>query len=551
MTQETTTTAVTRLPQGARPKTHEIIAAQKIIADISSGVYRSPAAAIKELISNAYDADATRVSISTDAPSFRTLTVSDNGSGMDIDKFLDVMNHIGGSRKRIGSDVSPLKKRKIIGRIGIGMLSVAQLGTKFYVSSTQKGQPHRFIAEVNLEPFHKDDAALVSMTKQKGDDHVHIGAIKYVDQIPEDTDLHYTVITVPDAKKGLTSEITGLVRRAVGATEILNATQSKISSFREIVDVVRSSNRADLVLDGYYYMIWELGLLSPVSYLDNAPFDPSVRTIVDLDSLKLPPPEEFSVTVDGIDIARPQSFPNPVAVGYPSPDPKLYALAYDRTISDRPLRFTGYIYSQQPRIQPEELKGIHIRIRGVGIGNYDKSWLGYPFDEGQKFGQVSGEIFVQDGLEPALNIDRDSFRETDVHYQALRGFVWDTLRKRVFPEFKLRQKEFRVSLQARARASFEARFLKTLDELPAPLTDEVAFEQHPKESLLQVLKGSKAGLRIEEAAWERLVAETSMNKEAQDRLIRILNVLMSSELLTDMREEEFGPLLQALAIAVQ
>jgi hypothetical protein len=79
----------------------------------------------------------------------------------------------------------------------------------------------------------------------------------------------------------------------------------------------------------------------------------------------------------------------------------------------------------------------------------------------------------------------------------------------------------------------------------------VAFEQHPKESLLQVLKGSKAGLRIEEAAWERLVAETSMNKEAQDRLIRILNVLMSSELLTDMREEEFGPLLQALAIAVQ
>jgi DNA mismatch repair ATPase MutL len=90
---------VGHLPATAKPKKFDIIAAQKIIADISSGVYRSPAAAIKELISNAYDADATQVQITTDVPAFRTLTVNDNGTGMDINKFLDVMSHIGGSRK--------------------------------------------------------------------------------------------------------------------------------------------------------------------------------------------------------------------------------------------------------------------------------------------------------------------------------------------------------------------------------------------------------------------------------------------------------------------
>src|SRR3984957_9833131 len=201
----TTPGPVDALPSTTKPKQFDIIAAQKIIADISSGVYRSPAAAIKELISNAYDADATQVQITSDPPVFRTLTVADNGTGMDITQFLDVMSHIGGSRKRIASDLSPVHKRKLIGRIGIGLLAVAQLGTKFYVSSKVRGQKTRFIAEVNLDPFHKDDTALLSM-KGLGEDKVQIGAIQYVDKIPEEDNVQYTVITVPDAKKGLTSE---------------------------------------------------------------------------------------------------------------------------------------------------------------------------------------------------------------------------------------------------------------------------------------------------------------------------------------------------------
>ena len=96
------------LPTDKKPKKQDIVAAQKIIADISSGVYRSPAAALKELVSNAYDADATKVTISTDAPNFRTLVIEDNGTGMAIDKFLEVVTHIGGSRKR-KADVCALR----------------------------------------------------------------------------------------------------------------------------------------------------------------------------------------------------------------------------------------------------------------------------------------------------------------------------------------------------------------------------------------------------------------------------------------------------------
>src|SRR5262245_2177033 len=55
--------------------------AASVIADISAGIYRSPAGALKELISNAFDADARVVRISTGAPHFNTFTCTDEGSG--------------------------------------------------------------------------------------------------------------------------------------------------------------------------------------------------------------------------------------------------------------------------------------------------------------------------------------------------------------------------------------------------------------------------------------------------------------------------------------
>jgi hypothetical protein len=538
-----------RLPAGKKPQKRDIIAAQKIIADISSGLYRSPAAAIKELVSNAYDADATRVEINTDPPSFRTLTISDNGTGMALEKFLDVMEHIGGSRKRIGSDTSPLLGRPLIGRIGIGLLAVAQLGTRFYVSSKVRGKRTRFIAEVNLEPFHKDDTALLSMKPDRGDK-VQIGAIQYVDGIEEDTDLHYTVISVPDAKKGLTSEITSLVRLAVGATDVLNVKTHPAKGFAEIVREVSRASRADLVLDGYHYMLWELGLLCPVRYLPKTPFNPEIRSIEGLDGLSVDQPSRFSVTVDDIVLGRPQSFPNPIAADYPSPDPKLYTIHHDEVIAEKRLAFHGYIYSQQPRIEPEELRGLHIRIRNVGIGNYDRTWVGYPFNEGVKFGQVSGEIFVDEGLEPALNIDRDSFRETDVHYQALKAHVWDTLRSRVFPEFKSRQKAFTTNRKRREQEASERQFSAALDDLPAPVTEETVYDRNDG-GMVAALRRSKGALHVEHSSWQALVADLELSKDAQERLLKVLRVLISSELLTDVSDDDFATMLRALSLAVR
>jgi Histidine kinase-, DNA gyrase B-, and HSP90-like ATPase len=536
------------LPPNTEKRTIEILAAEKIIADISSGVYRSPAAALKELVSNSYDADATHVTITTDPPQCRTLTIADNGSGMTVENFVQVITHIGGSSKRLAGDLSPTFKRPLIGRIGIGLLAVAQLGSRFYVSSSQRGSGKKFVAEVNLEPFHRDDAALRTLGKLRNDGQVQIGAVTYVDDLPERSDVQYTVITVPDAKKGLISEITSTIREVVGAKEELSIRDSPVSSFLAVADAAARSKRADLVLDGYYYMLWELGLLCPVDYIAHEPFFTHERLIEGIEQITLPTIQNFHVTVDGIELFRPQRFPNAAAITHNGPDPKLYSIEYDRVIADRPLRFYGYVYAQPPHIHPEELKGIHIRIRNVGIGRYDKSWMGYPFDEGFKFGQITGEIFILDGLEPALNIDRDSFRETDVHYQAMRAYIWSTLRKQVFPDFKARSKKYREETRAAALDTADTDFQEALLQLPSPLLDGLPMTNMPSQSPILVIDGRA---NINQTWFSGFARENSFTNEHEARFLRVLIVLLSADLLETLTEEELSPLLTAIAVATK
>jgi hypothetical protein len=259
----------------------KITASEKIIADISTGIYRTPAAALKELIANAYDADASEVRIDTNVPRFSQLVVRDDGSGLSLDRFLEVLQHIGGSRKRLDSPtgVTPIYGRQFIGRIGIGLLAVAQLGQRFYVSSTVKGQKTRFLAEVDLRAFHKEDAALRKLGySTDGDDAIDIGSVRYVDGLPETSGSHYTVITVPDPKAGLISEMLSQMRDFVGSKPYFTLSH-RARTFKDIVEIVQSSKRADIVLDSYHYLAWELGLLCPVKYLDGGPFNSKSRKV--------------------------------------------------------------------------------------------------------------------------------------------------------------------------------------------------------------------------------------------------------------------------------
>jgi len=191
----------------------------RILARITDGIYRQPASALRELISNSYDADATRVIIQTDAPRFDQITISDNGNGMDIEALARLIYHIGGSTKRrpdgaslhITNEMNPALSpsgRRLIGKIGIGLFSVSQLTRHFQIITKVQGSDYRLVAEVILRTYTEDD--LESATNRRNTETVQTGTVRIVSVSASDVDAHGTDIILldlrPQAKELLQSK---------------------------------------------------------------------------------------------------------------------------------------------------------------------------------------------------------------------------------------------------------------------------------------------------------------------------------------------------------
>ena len=133
----------------------KIRVSDKALAHLSRGLCRSPARALKELVSNAWDANAKQVTISTNYPNFMQVSCSDDGEGFSKEEFNSLMQGgIGNSDKRTDKKAM-INNRPVLGRLGIGMLSIAQICGSYFITSRPKlGQAFR--ARVNLYDLLKD-----------------------------------------------------------------------------------------------------------------------------------------------------------------------------------------------------------------------------------------------------------------------------------------------------------------------------------------------------------------------------------------------------------
>jgi hypothetical protein len=92
------------------------------------------------------------------------------------------------------------------------------------------------------------------------------------------------------------------------------------------------------------------------------------------------------------------------------------------------LRYHGYLYWQKSQNKPSPIRGIQLYICNVGIGLYDETLLNFSrVYATSQVGQISGEIYIEEGFRRALNVDRRTFRETDAHYVALQQHIWREL----------------------------------------------------------------------------------------------------------------------------
>jgi hypothetical protein len=391
--------------------------AASIIADVSAGIYRTPAGALKELISNGFDADAASVRISTGWPEFKTFTCTDDGTGISPAGFRRVMSNIGGSTKRDHGEISK-KGRPLVGRIGIGFLSIAQVCRRFTVVSSIEGEAKKFRAVIDLEPFMLAEArrAKLGSHVDTEEGRVRIGEYE-IEEAQENTDAHYTRIIMERIDVGFRQRLRDVPQVRGGITP-KRFTKGSMEDYLAAVETGTVAEHG-----AYAQMIWELAVTAPVEYLDDGPVS-GERSLDHLSSRHVG--FGFKAYLDGVELKKPIRLP-------PLPsrpiEHRTYPISHRSTLSDkRTLDVKGYLYWQKGRVVPRELQGILVRVRNVAIGSYDPTYLGYPHHEGWKFSQMSGELYVDDGLDPAVNIDRSSFRESDEAFIELQAFLFEKLK---------------------------------------------------------------------------------------------------------------------------
>jgi hypothetical protein len=412
-----------------QPEEVPIEVSSRILRHIGRGIYRTPAAALKELVSNSYDAKATEVTINTGYPVFEDITVRDNGDGMAKEDFKEFITNIGLTDKIAGDRiVMPRgeKDRHFIGHFGIGLLAIGQLAKKAVITSKKGSSDRGFSAELDFEQFDirkerdieravvKDESAIASQERDKireagAETKLPIGTclIRDIDFSPEDRGKHFTEVALKAIRQDVKKKLAGEIRDEENPDAV--KFQRYSGTFENLLALLREKDWA--IKQGHYpyeLLLWELGVYCPVPYQEIGLFieGQPLRHIY-----QLAEQYSFSLKVDGFAITKPieeRLFKDPE---YPIEQVFTWEDQTYMPVNGMSRKVTGYLmYKRQ--IRPRIMAGVLLREGGVAIGSYDTTYLQYPYNEGLKFTQLTGELFVE-GLSGAINIDRNSFNETD------------------------------------------------------------------------------------------------------------------------------------------
>lgn len=489
---------------------------EKVLARITDGIYRQPASALRELISNAYDADATEVVILTDAPRFGQISVRDDGHGLSPEILEHLVKHIGGSAKRSeeGKDLGVTSKtdenkspggRTLIGKLGIGLFSVAQFTRHFLIISKTKGDEYRTVADITLGPV-AGQQKLLSLDSRSGQREIETGHARIWRERAEDRDSQGTEVKLLELLPRTRAELASddlwakiefekqdsdesealktkppslhIGRMKPKQAELLDMQPrlpwSEIDSpcerFAKFVQAIRSAVETDsdsvdldVLCDRYLQTVWNLALAAPLKYFDSHPFDlPSEKEFVFFElenskqgqakrlnlksgrslreELKLKSPDgtpgvPFDVFIDGIQLSRPILFRNLPKTSTAVQTPLLFvgrdAQRFDKRpveLSGGPLVFEAYLF-WAPKIIPKQHQGVILRVGNASGALFDRTFMGYQVSEQTRTRQITAEIFVSQGLDGAINLDRESFNYAHPHYQYLVKWLHSTLRQ--------------------------------------------------------------------------------------------------------------------------
>ena len=602
---------------------------ERVLARVTDGVYRQPGSAIRELVSNAYDADAKQVVIKTDRPRFRTLSVEDDGMGMTPAVLANLLHHIGGSAKRSreGSELGIAKAgdptrspsgRRLIGKIGIGLFSVSQLTHRFQIITKTADDPFRTIALVVLRQYsdegvprpneeeayeaglvtiwrervtdvdsHGTTIILTDMRQQTRDTLQSRGLWAAVDSDPAPAPSEAKDLRPPDFHIGrVRADDADVLQGDADAYDSLPwsrddrpevAFERLVKAVWQHVDRGTPNPQLEHIFDYYLRMVWQLSLAIPARYVLGNPFDlllqdklylfempqsgratPVEFELTDDETIRMSKSigsaadvgSDFTVLVDDLRLARPLAFTDLPETSHAVKKPILVVgrcrEEFDGVppeFAGGPLEFEAYLM-WAPKIAPTEHQGVLIRVHGSSGTLFDPTFLRYQVSEQTRLRQISCEIFVSEGLEAALNIDRESFNYAHPHVVYITRWLHASLRrvatvqKRIAAEIRAATREAAAVEEEEALSSVAVRAWQ--DE-----SDDLGAEPPPVEFADAADEPTPAKLgayrfRRGPIFGEREGRRTSRDDAAERKLRAIVQVLAAYgilESLTDQQQE--------------
>jgi hypothetical protein len=473
--------------------------AAKVLGHISQGMYRTPAGAVKELISNAYDAGASYAKIHTGFPRFDFFSCEDDGEGISSNRFIELMSGaIGDSDKQTAGRFTGKNGRPLIGRLGVGLLSLAQICPRFSIVSFHGETRTAFEAEIKFPPYSRKEIDTINANQKKGGKQQTIKHGEYRIQ-----DLAYQprrsgiTVTTSSLRESFRKTMANLEHFA--NVKFLKSRESYASFDRFLEAIANPGLKSLYFASPYDQFLFGLALAAPLPYVERSPREKLETVLTRIPQIaKLQTQIKsygFRVEVDNIELRRPVILPSngdrtlsadcilpkeatqvhftlidgaikeeigiqrfDIKVRESDATFKLFWFDYDQKVNGYPLKFKGYIFLQTSRLFPKEYQGILVRLRNVAIGQYDVNVMTYPSAEGPRFSFLSAEVFVEEGLDDALKVDRDGFNTLDPQYIRLQAFVHHILHTLIFPESwgeeKLRNLQRRQSKETSVSLEF-------------------------------------------------------------------------------------------------
>jgi hypothetical protein len=346
--------------------TSQITVDKNIVSLLSRFTYeRSFPYALREVVSNAYDADATSVRITIDAKKDEVL-ILDNGNGMTREEF-EFYLRIAGQRRE--KRETPKFGRKRIGQFGVGFLAILPFCETLRILSTTENSEEVFTADIPASRFFKQDGKTVDVGE--------IPVPGIMRTVPSSKANHYTQITLVN--------ISDLAKRY----------------FRQ----KPSSEKKDSIASwpALQRLKWEMQEDLPLPFPDGSKLN---------EILAYPEPVGMEIYLQHEKLFRNCCQGDMVDSG-------------ELTVEGIQIRYA--IVTPWKAVKPFEVRGLKLRLNNVGVGprtvfDADRT---HKFS---RLHWLSGEVQVLSGLDAAITLSRDAFLAIP-EYEAMSNRVAGILAK--------------------------------------------------------------------------------------------------------------------------